>query len=164
MADLIAIGYLDEATAAKAAVEVRRPAGEPIVEPDAIATIVRDKEGKFQVTTCHQAADDGAEWGMFWDFLFGLLYFVPVFGMAVSADLGAIIGRLAKSGIPEEFVEQARDMLQPGTSALFLVVVHHASDRVIGAVSPLGGTILKSSLTDQAQTEIQEALHGAPAA
>jgi uncharacterized membrane protein len=47
MADLIAIGYPDEATAEAAAEEARRLARDLIIEPDAIAVIVRDKEGKY---------------------------------------------------------------------------------------------------------------------
>lgn len=41
MADLIAIGYPDEATAEAAADEARRLAADLIIEPDAIAVIVR---------------------------------------------------------------------------------------------------------------------------
>ena len=85
MADLIAIGYPDETTGSLAAEEVRRLAADLIIEPDAVAVIVRDKEGKYHVHTSHHAVSGGATWGMFWGFLFGLLCFVPVFGMAVGA-------------------------------------------------------------------------------
>jgi hypothetical protein len=47
MADLIAIGYPDETTAEAAADEARRLAHDLIIEPDAIAVIVRDKEGSY---------------------------------------------------------------------------------------------------------------------
>ena len=43
MADLIAIGYPDEATAEAAAGEARRLAQDLIIQPDAIAVIVRDE-------------------------------------------------------------------------------------------------------------------------
>ena len=45
MADLIAIGYPDEATAVAAADEARQLAKDLIVEPNAIAVIVRDADG-----------------------------------------------------------------------------------------------------------------------
>ncbi len=45
MADLIAIGYPDQATADAAAEEARRLARDLIIQPDAIAVIVRDEEG-----------------------------------------------------------------------------------------------------------------------
>ena len=81
MADLIAIGYPDEATAEAAADEARRLAQDLIIQPDAIAVIVRDKDGSYHVHTSHHRVGAGATWGMFW-VLFGLLFFIPVFGMA----------------------------------------------------------------------------------
>jgi uncharacterized membrane protein len=46
MADLVAIGYPDETTAAAAAEEAWRLAKDLVIEPDAIATIVCDREGQ----------------------------------------------------------------------------------------------------------------------
>src|SRR5204862_5965651 len=74
MSDLIAIGYPDETTALKAEKEAQRLAGELIIQPDAIAAIVRDKDGKFKVTTNHHMVSGGASYGMFWGLLFGLLF------------------------------------------------------------------------------------------
>ena len=85
MSDLIAIGYPDEQTAELAADEARRLAKDLIIEPDAIASIVRDKEGKFHVHTSHHPVGAGATWGMFWGLLFGLLFFIPFFGLAIGA-------------------------------------------------------------------------------
>jgi uncharacterized membrane protein len=98
---------------------------------------------------------------MFWGFLFGLLFFVPVFGMAVGAGLGAIFGKIEKSGINKQFQQQVRDMLQPGTSALFVVVEKVTPDKAVEALSQYGGTVLKSSLSKETEHELQEALHGA---
>ena len=55
MADLIAIGYPDEATAEAAAEEARRLAQDLIIQPDAIAVIVRDKDSSYHVRTSHHA-------------------------------------------------------------------------------------------------------------
>jgi uncharacterized membrane protein len=162
MSDLIAIGYPDEVTAAQAEQEAQRLAKDLVIQPDAIAVIVRDKEGKFHVTTNHHLVGGGATYGMFWGLLFGVLFFVPVLGMAVGAGLGALTGHLTKSGVDKEFEEQVRDMLQPGTSALFLVVEKVTPDKAVEGLSHYGGTVLKSSLSKKAEQELQEALHGSP--
>jgi uncharacterized membrane protein len=163
MADLIAIGYPDETTAAAAADEARRLARDLIIEPDAIASIVRDREGKFHVQTSHHPVGTGATWGMFWGLLFGLLFFIPVFGLAVGAGLGALMGKVSKTGIDRAFQDQVRDMLQPGTSALFLMVEKVTPDKAIEALSKYGGTVLKTSLSKEGEQELQEALHGGAA-
>jgi len=164
MAELIAIGYDDQETAAKAAEEVERLSHDLIIEPDAVAVIVRDAEGKFKVTTSHHPVGAGATWGMFWGLLFGVLFFVPVFGMAIGAGLGALMGKVEKTGVDKEFQNQVRDMVQPGTSALFLVVEKVTPDKAVDALSKYGGTVLKSSLSKDAEHEVQEALHGTPVA
>ena len=160
MADLIAIGYPDETTAIAAADEARRLARDLIIEPDAIAVIVRDKDGSYHVHTNHHAVGAGATWGMFWGFLFGLLFFIPVFGMAVGAGLGALMGKVTKTGIDREFQDQVRGMLQPGTSALFLMLEKVTPDKATEAMSQYGGTVLKTSLSKEDEKNLQEALHG----
>jgi uncharacterized membrane protein len=52
---------------------------------------------------------------MFWGFLSGLLFFIPVFGMGVEAGMGALMGKLARTSIDKQFQDQVRGMLQPGT-------------------------------------------------
>ena len=164
MSDLIAIGYPEEATAEEAAEEARRMARDLIIEPDAIAVIVRDKEGKYHVHTSHHPVGAGATWGMFWGLLFGLLFFIPVFGIAIGAGLGALMGKITKSGIDKSFQDQVRGMLQPGTSALFLMVEKVTSDRAVEGLSKYGGTVLKTSLSREGESELQDALHGRTAA
>jgi uncharacterized membrane protein len=160
MAELIAIGYPDETTAAEAEKEAHRLADELIIQPDAIASIVRDKDGKFRVSTSHHMVGAGASYGMFWGFLFGILFFVPVLGMAVGAGMGALMGKLQKTGIDRDFQDQVREMLKPGTSALFLILEKATPDKAIAAMSKFGGTVLKSSLSEDAEHELQDALHG----
>jgi uncharacterized membrane protein len=164
MADLIAIGYPDEATADAAAAEAQRLARDLIIQPDAIAVIVRDKEGDYHVHTNHHAVGAGATWGLFWGFLFGLLFFIPVLGLAVGAGLGALMGKFAKTSIDKQFQDQVRDMVQPGTSALFLVLEKVTPDKAVEAMSKYGGTVLKTSLSKEDEKELQDALHGDEAA
>ena len=160
MADLIAIGYPNETTAEAAADEARRLARDLIIEPEAIAVIVRDNDGKYHVHTSHNPVGTGATWGMFWGLLFGLLFFIPVFGIAIGAGLGALMGKITKSGIDREFQDQVRGMLRPGTSALFLMVDKVTPDKAVDAMSKYGGTVLKTSLSKEGEQELQEALHG----
>ena len=164
MSDLIAIGYPDEATAEAAADEARQLAKDLIIEPDAIAVIARDKEGKYHVHTSHHLVGAGATWGMFWGLLFGVLFFVPVAGIAIGAGLGALMGKVSKSGIDRQFEDQVRGMLTPGTSALFLMVEKVTPDKAIEAMSKYGGTVLKTSLSKEGEKDLQDALHGGGAA
>ena len=163
MSTLIAIGYPDETTATAAGDEAERLAGDLIIQPDAIAVIIRDKDGSYRVQTNHHLVGAGATWGMFWGFLFGLLFFIPVFGMASGAGMGALMGKLSKTSIDKQFQEQVRDMIKPGTSALFLMLEKVTPDKAVEAMSKYGGTVLKTSLSKDDEKELQDALHGGEA-
>jgi uncharacterized membrane protein len=69
-------------------------------------------------------------------------------------------GAIEKAGIDKRFQQDVRDMLQPGTSALFLVVDKITPDKATEALSKFGGRVLKTSLTKDAEEQLQEALHG----
>jgi hypothetical protein len=62
MADLIAIGYPDLTTADEAADVARRLGAGLIIQPDAIAVIVRDKDGSYHVHTTYHMVGGGAIW------------------------------------------------------------------------------------------------------
>jgi len=160
MSTLVAIGYPDEATATAAADVAQSLQKELVIQADAIAVVRRDKEGKYHVTTSHHAVGAGATYGMFWGLLFGLLFFVPVLGIAVGAGMGALMGKVAKTGVDKEFQDQVRDMLKPGNSALFLVLEQVTPDKAVDALKQFGGTVLKSSLSKDAEAELQEELSG----
>ena len=160
MAELIAIGYDDMETADRAAQEVYRLANDLVIEPEAVAVIVRDENGKFRTTTNHHPVAEGVTWGVLWGALFGLVFFVPLFGLALGGMLGTLFGVFEKIGVDKAFQEEVRDMVQPGTSALFLVVDKVTPDRAIEALSQFGGRVLKTSLSRDAEQQLRSALEG----
>lgn len=160
MPDLIAVGYDDTTTAVEAMDEVARLAHDLVIQPDAVAAIVRGDDGKFRTITNQHEVGAGATWGMFWGFLFGLLFFIPVFGMVFGAGFGALMGKLTKSSISKQFQEQVRAQVQPGTSALFMIVEQMTTDKALASLSKFGGNVLKTSLSAEDEAELQSALHG----
>jgi len=160
VADLVVIGYPDENTALEASTEAERLANDLVIQPDAIAAIVRTQDGKFKVTTNHHVVEEGAMWGLLWGALFGFLFFVPLLGMALGAGMGALSAKIAESGIDRQFIDQVRDLVQPGTSALFLILEKVTPDKAVEALSKYGGTVLKTSLSKETEEQLQKALHG----
>jgi uncharacterized membrane protein len=160
MATLVAIGYPDEGTAEQARQTVQGLEAELIIQADQVAAISRDPAGKYHVTTSHGGASTGggAVWGGFWGMLFGLLFFIPFAGLAIGAGMGALFGHLGEKGIDKQFQEQVRDHLQPGTSALFMIIEKATPDKAIAALSQYGGTVIRTSLSEEDTKKLQEAL------
>lgn len=160
MATLVAIGYDDMTTAEKARQTVQSLEADLIVEADQVAAIVCDADGKYHVTTTHggASAGGGAAWGGFWGLLFGLLFFVPFAGLALGAGMGALFGHLGEKGIDQAFQQQVRDHLKPGTSALFMIIEKATPDKTIAALEQYGGTVIKTSLSEDDTAKLQKAL------
>jgi uncharacterized membrane protein len=163
MATLVAIGYPDQATAEQARKTVQELENELIIQADQVAAISRDLTGKYHVHTSHggASAGGGAVWGGFWGLLFGLLFFIPFAGLAFGAGMGALFGHLGEKGIDKAFQQQVRDYVKPGTSALFMVIEQATPDKAIAALQQYGGTVIKTSLSEEDTNRLQEALQGA---
>jgi uncharacterized membrane protein len=160
MPDLIAIAYDDTTTAISAMDEAQHLAEDLVLKPDAIAAIIRSDDGKYRTITNQHEVGIGATWGLFWGMLFGILFFVPVFGLVMGAGLGAIMGKITKSSIDKGFQDQIHDALQPGTSALFLIIEEMTTDKALDGLSKFGGNVIKTSLSKEDEAALQEALHG----
>jgi len=162
MTTLVTIGFPDETTASAAAEEIQRLAHDVVLEADAIAVISRDVTGRFHVTTSHHAVADGRPWGLFWLLLFSMLFFVPSFDMPVGSGLGELLGKLQQTDLDASFVPRIRQLLQPGTSALFLAVDSTIPASVLDPLDRFGGTGLSTHLPWGAESEVQRFLHGPP--
>ena len=165
MATLVAIAYDDQATAEEARHTVQGLEADLIIQADQVAAISRDPAGKYHVTTSHggATAGGGAWWGGFWGLLFGMLFLIPFAGLAIGAGFGALFGHLGKNAIDKEFQQQVRDQVQPGTSCLFLIIEQATPDKATAALSRFGGTVIKTSLSDEDTQKLQEALSAQPA-
>ena len=161
MATLVAIGYPDQGTAEQARNTVAELEADLIIQAEQVAAISRDMEGKYHVHTTHggASAGGGALWGGFWGMLFGLLFFIPFAGLAIGVGMGALFGHFGEKGIDKAFQEQVRDYVKPGTSALFMVIDQVTPDKAVAALSQYGGTVIRTSLSDEDTKRLEEALN-----
>ena len=99
----------------------------------------------------------GAWSGAFWGLLFGILFFVPLLGMAVGAAVGAWSGSLSDVGIDDNFIDQVRNEVTPGTSALFLLTSDAVLDRVREGLSGFDFELLTTNLSAEDEQRLREA-------
>ena len=98
----------------------------------------------------------GALGGSFWGLLFGIIFFAPLLGLAVGAAAGALGGSLRTAGINDAFVQQVRDEVTPGTSALFVMTSDVDVDRVRDAFLSHRPTLIRTSLTPEQDAALRE--------
>ncbi len=99
----------------------------------------------------------GALGGAFWGLLFGLLFFIPFFGLAVGAAIGALMAHFANYGISQDFIDQVRAKITPGTSALFLLSSGAVVDKVAEAVKDQQFEIIQTNLSKEQEDQLKAA-------
>ena len=158
MAELLVIGYPDDDTAQKALDTIAELEKDLVVQTAGAAVVHKTDEGKVEMVTKTGATGAGVAMGGFWGLLFGLLFLVPIGGWIIGGIIGGLMGTMKGWGVNDEFRSRAADVLQPGTSAIVVFVSKATPDKALAALAPLGGTVLKTSLTEEAEQEIQHAL------
>ena len=158
MAELLVIGYPDVETANKALDTVHQLEKDLIMQTGGAAVVKKDAEGKVETVTKTGATSAGAAMGGFWGMLFGLLFLVPIGGLIIGGIIGGLIGTMSGWGVNDDFRKRAADVLQPGTAALVAFVSKATPDKALAALAPLGGEVLRTSLSEEAEQEIQHAL------
>jgi uncharacterized membrane protein len=142
MPHLIALAYAEETVAGQAAEKLERRADGLAIDPGAIAVVVCERDGSYQLTTSRHPYATSA-WSKFWGVL-----------------LGVMTGAVEMSAIDSSFREQIKGVLTPATSILFVVVERVSPEQVVAALSQYGGTALKCSLARNGMAELRDALDG----
>jgi uncharacterized membrane protein len=158
MSDLIIIGYDDHETAQRAYDQVLELNKDHIVELTGLAVVTVDEKGHSHVDTPGKLVAGGAASGALWGTLLGLLFLAPFAGMLVGGALGALFGKLGKSGINDEFRDKVRSMLTPGKAALVVMSQERTEDKFVDALKPFGGEVLQTSLSHEQEKELADEL------
>jgi uncharacterized membrane protein len=163
MSDLIVVGYSDEHQAEEVRLKLIKMQHEYLVDLEDAVVAVRDKEGKVKLHQIHNLTAAGAISGGFWGALIGLLFLSPILGAAIGAGAGAVGGTLSDIGIDDNFMKELAGTLQPGSSALFVLVRKMTPDKVLAQLQGMGGKVLQTSLSSEDEKKLQAALDAAKA-
>jgi uncharacterized membrane protein len=74
--------------------------------------------------------------------------------------MGAALGAAENLGIKDDFKQRVQHMLEPGTSAILVILRKATYDKFVEALRPYGGTILRTSLSHETEQQLMKILHG----
>ncbi len=158
MSSLIVVGFKDEFTADQVVLELRQLQREHLVDLEDAAIVIRNKEGKVKIKQTQELTTAGALSGGFWGLLLGFIFLNPLLGWAVGALAGAVSGALTDIGIDDNFIKDIGSTIEPGTSAIFVLVRRATPDKVLADLSKFEGKVLKTSLSTEDEAKLQAAL------
>ncbi len=158
MSSLIALAFDSETGAEAMRDDLMRLQKEHLIGLDDAAVAVKRRDGKVIIKQATSLAGAGALGGAFWGLLFGLIFFVPLFGMVAGAAAGAIAGRYSDIGVDDRFIREVGNSIQPGNSALFLLVRDAIPDKVIDELKEHKNVkVLKTSLSTEQEEQLRQA-------
>ena len=129
-------------------------------------TVVKDEAGH---TVVHETVDPqpgrAALSGAVWVGLFGLILGGPIgwaAGLAVGAGAGAVTAKLVDLGISDEWVAWFRDVVEPATATVALLVQDLDRDALVAEAARFTGAELVYANLDDATIERIKGALGAP--
>jgi uncharacterized membrane protein len=163
VANLVAVAYDDLGTAQQVMGTLGDLVKEHSLELDDAVVVEKKEDGKIKL---HQPsmAGAGAAGGALWGGLIGLIFLMPLFGMAIGAATGAVAGKASDYGVDDDFMKELGEKLQPGNAAVFVLVREATRDKVLPEISKFGGHVIQSSLSNDQEAALQEALDARGAA
>lgn len=157
MSELIVFAFSNETGASEMDEAIQRLKKEQLITLEDAAVVVRNHDGKVKVKQATNLVGAGAVGGAFWGMLIGLLFWMPWLGLAIGAITGAISGKLSDYGINDEFINEVAQTIEPGGSALFLLISKWTEDKVLDQLSKFNPKVVRTSLSKEEEQKLKDA-------
>jgi len=158
---LFVLKFADETTAQQVLGTLKNLQDRKLIKVDDAAIVTLRPDGKPKIQQMHNLVGAGALGGAFWGMLIGLLFFMPLLGAAVGAASGALAGKMRDIGIDDNFIKQVGSSIQPGESALFLLVSEAVADKVMPELKQYKFQLIQTSLSKEDEEKLHEMLGAA---
>src|SRR3954451_11038480 len=159
----LTVWTFDNVTGAETAQESLKALAEQnkITLHDAAAVAWESGDKKPHVHRLQHLVGKGAVKGSVVGLLVGALFLVPVAGVAVGVGLGALRGKSKRPAVDDEVLQQIREQVVPGTSALFVL----SSDADLESVQPvmrsLQPKLIRTDLDPEQEQTLRDLAEGA---
>ena len=127
---------------------------------DDSAVVVKDEEGEVHLKNeMDRGVKIGALGGSALGLMIGVVFF-PIGGLVLGALGGALLGKLAHTGVSQDFVKEVTEELQPGSSAIFFIVRGDDPNPTVAALRQYKGKVLQTTLPDEAEDTLRRQIEG----
>ncbi len=157
MTELIVLAFNTERGAQEALSVLGRLQKQELIKLADAATVVRKLNGKVKVKQAVSLVGAGVLGGAFWGTLIGLIFMAPWLGLAIGAISGAIAGKFSDIGIDDKFIREVGATIEPGHSALFMIIAHMTEDRVLPELQKFHPIVLRTNLSLEDEEKLKHA-------
>ncbi|HEX9022981.1 MAG TPA: DUF1269 domain-containing protein [Geobacteraceae bacterium] len=157
MSELIVAGFRGEFTADEVLLDLLKMKQIHLIDLDYAVVVARRDDGSIRArhnnVLVHADAAAGGQWGT--------LFAGPV-GFIIGGVIGAVIGEtvyeLKRIGIEDDFIKEVAQVIEPGSSAIFIRVRKSLSDKVVEELRNFNAKLLRAALTITSEAELMREL------
>jgi len=158
LGELIVLAFDTENGAEQMRDDLVRLQKEHIITLDDAAVVIRQQDGHVKVKQAVSLVGAGAMGGAFWGLLIGIIFWMPWLGLIIGAASGALVGKFSDVGVDDEFINQVGSTIQPGNSALFLLIEKATPDKLMDELKTHKNVkVLKTSLSHEQEEKLKAA-------
>ena len=157
MSNLIVFTFDNETEAERMRDELAKMQKQQLISLEDAAVVIRRQNGKVKVKQAQSLVGAGALGGSFWGLLIGLLFWAPWLGLAIGAATGALAGGMTDVGVDDKFIKEVGEKIEPGHSALFLLVIDATPDKVMEGLQGFNPTVYQTSLSEEEDAKLRAA-------
>jgi uncharacterized membrane protein len=159
MPNLVVMTFREEAEAGRVLDALRAARHDHGISLDDSAVVIKTEDGTVRVKNeVDRGVKIGALGGGLLGLLAGFLFGGPIGSLVVGAVGGALSGDLANLGIDQRFIDDVSNDLQPGSSALFLMVRRADPEAVFAVLEPFQGEVYSTHLPEDSEKALRRAL------
>jgi uncharacterized membrane protein len=140
MNGLIAVVFKDEFQSSQVLINLRKLNHDELSDLEDATIAIRERDGTIKILQIQASNQHNPIERNFWGLLLGALFFYPILAM-----FSALAGSLSPDGIDALFIAETNEMLQPGTSAIFVLLRKSNLDRLLAALGQLDCKIVQTA-------------------
>jgi uncharacterized membrane protein len=163
--NLWALGYDEPARAKEVRAEILRVESIYGLHVHDAIVVRRLQDGSFTMEREDSPSVSAGILGTgFLGMLVGLVVLQPMAGAAIGATLGGLTVASARQIVVDQaFLNDVKELIKPGTSALFLLTKTDHPEAVLRDIRGLGGIVLRTDVNADLARQVQESLDAARA-
>lgn len=158
MSELIVIAFNSETGAEELRDDLQKLKQEHLISLKDAAVAIRQPNGKVKVKQASHLVGKNALFGALGGLLLGTFFLAPWLGLVGGAIGGAVAGKKTDIGVDDNFIKEVGETIEPGHSALFLLIASDAPEAMIDEIHRHQGKILQTSLSEADEAQLLAAL------
>jgi uncharacterized membrane protein len=157
----LAIVYSETSRAGKVLKALKQMRSPKLIDLESAVYVTRDGRGRTQLREPGFRRKKNTIGDSITGLVAGSILLAPIGGVTLAEATDTVKHKLANLHVDRSFTEAVRTELQPDSSAIFILIQKASPSEVIPRITPYGGTVLETFLSEVDKTRLEEAIRAA---